>query len=115
MAIDCGISPSLFWDMSLDEVTDVMESYRRTDKFMMKRNLILNKLLAEQIMHEILPLLVEKVPDDYKKPELWDYYPELFKDEKEAYEKKLKDDEFEKFKEGRRRFAQYHNTKRGGS
>ena len=66
-------------------------------------------------MHEILPFLVEKLPDDYVKPQLWDYYPDLFKHEKEIYENKLEEERFEEFKEGRRRYAEQLRKKRGGS
>ena len=109
------MSPSLFWDLSIDEINDLIESYRRKYEIEAKQTLIFNKIQAEQIMHEILPLLAEKLPDDYRKPQLWDYYPDLFINEKEMFEKKQEEDKFEEFKEGRRRFAEQLRKKRGGS
>lgn len=105
----------MFWELSIDEINDFIESYKRKYELDVKQTLIFNKIQAEQIMHELLPVLAEKLPDDYKKPQLWDYFPDLFAKEKEMYEKEQEEEKFEEFKEGRRRFAEQLRLKRGGS
>lgn len=51
---------------------------------------------------------------DNKLREIWDYYPELFKEEKELSEKMKEQDELEKAKAGRRRLAYAMNRKYKG-
>ena len=104
-ALDCGISPFSFWDMSIDEITDLIESHRRSVQQKMKQELMFNQILSVQIRQEILPLLVEKVPEDYKALQLWDLFPELFKEEKRLYEEAKQEKEFISFKEKRRAYA----------
>ena len=76
----------------------------------------INQLLAKHIADNFIPILVEKVPDDYKFTHLWDVFPEWFDKEKELYETEKEQEEFEAFKEKRRQFAVSHNNKmnRGG-
>lgn len=52
----------------------------------------------------------EKNPVSYP----WDYYPELFKVDKEQYEKQKFENEFEDYKTKRRRAMLAHNIARGG-
>lgn len=93
------------------EITDCIESYQRKYRRKLKERLIANQLLAQQIIDNFVPFLVEKVPDDYKKIQLWDVYPDLFQKEKDLYEAETDDREFESFKEKRRQFAARHNIK----
>lgn len=41
----------------------------------------------------------------------WDLFPDLFTEEKTAFAKSQEEDDFEKFKARRRRFATEHNKK----
>lgn len=104
-ALDCGISPFSFWDMSIDEITDLIESHKRCAQQKAKKELMFNQILSVQIRQEILPLLVEKIPEDYKAFQLWDLFPELFKEEKQLYEESKQEKEFISFKEKRRAYA----------
>lgn len=51
---------------------------------------------------------------DNKLCEIWGYYPELFKEEKELSEKKKEQDELERAKAGRRKLAYAMNKKYKG-
>ena len=43
--------------------------------------------------------------------QIWDYYPDLFEDEKKEYYIQKEQDEFESFKARRLRFANSYNKK----
>lgn len=45
---------------------------------------------------------------------LWNFYPELFKEEKELHEKEQQELEWKLWKAKFEAFAQTHNNKRGG-
>ncbi|WP_317437031.1 hypothetical protein [Thomasclavelia spiroformis] len=111
-AIDCGISPFIFWNSCLDEIYDLISSYRRREKLKQKQRAVDNAILAQQIIQGIGALFSEK-DSEIEIKQLWDYYPGVFEDEKKLYEKQKEIDEFEKFKEKRREFAQRYNLKIG--
>ena len=116
MALDIGISSSSFWELSIVEVSDLIESFERKEKRKQKQKVIDNQVLADQIIRGV-NLIVngsEKTnPDDLIK-QLWDYYPDLFADEKRIYEQESEITAFEKFKAGRRRFAKNYNKRYKG-
>lgn len=85
-------------------------SYHRKEKLKQKQRAIDNAILAQQIIQGIGALFSEK-DSEIETKQLWDYYPEVFEDEKKLYEKQKEIDDFEKFKEKRRKFAQRHNGK----
>lgn len=85
-------------------------SYQRKEKLKQKQRATDNAILAQQIIQGIGALFSEK-DSEIEIKQLWDYYPEIFDDEKKLYEKQKEIDDFEKFKEQRRKFAQRHNIK----
>lgn len=85
-------------------------SYQRKEKLKQKQRATDNAILAQQIIQGIGALFSEK-DSEIEIKQLWDYYPEIFEDEKKLYEKQKEIDDFEKFKEKRRKFAQRHNGK----
>ena len=94
--IDAGYTPILFWDSSMDEIIDMLESKARTetrraelfdtDK---KYDAILNSVLARQIMEYIACLL----PSEGEKQvtPLYELYPHWFSEKKEMAEEKHKE------------------------
>lgn len=100
--------------MSIQEVKDMVDSYNRTYRRKMKEELLFNQILSIQIKQEILPLLVEKLPEGYKPMQLWDIFPNLFAEEKKVYEKQQELSELEEFKRKRYAFMVQHNEKFGG-
>lgn len=80
-------SPSLFWDSSLQEIYDLMESYGRRQDIKIKEyeadlkaKISLNAVLARQIGEYIASLF----NSDSKISSLGEFFPELFKDEQTA-------------------------------
>lgn len=116
MALDIGISSSSFWNLSVLEISDMIESFERKEKRKQKQKVIDNQVLADQIIRGVNIIVngSDKTnPDDMIK-QLWNYYPDLFAEEKRIYEQESEITEFEKFKASRRRFANQYNRRYEG-
>lgn len=94
--------------MSIDEIVDVIDAYADNKKNNIKMEIIMMEVQAHQIVERLLP------PEDKKVMQLWDYYPNLFKEEQQLIEQQNKDDELERLKARRKKFAKIHNSKVGG-
>lgn len=110
--LDLGYTPSLFWDSTLQEIFDLMESaYRKQELEEKKRELdlktkiVLNSILARQI-GEYVSSLFNK---DTKISTPEDLFPSLFKTEKELLDEKKKLKELELNKARMKDFALRHN------
>ena len=107
-AIDAGISISVFWNSSIPEVLDMLDSYKRVQKIQTKEKLLFMYQLAEWTASYIASKLDEKCPIPYP----WDRFPELFKDEKTIFEDTRTKQEFQEFKERRKQYYEYMNKQR---
>lgn len=88
-----------------------MESYERRQKAEYKRDLTLKHFLAKDIGQYVsLVLGGSKV----KILELWDYFPELFENERESIEENQKHRQMEVYKAQMIDFASRHNNRNGG-
>ena len=77
-----------------------------------KQRAIDNSILADQIIRGI-GLLFSQKEDNVEIKQIWDYYPDLFKEEKKKEEEQKEINELEEFKEKRKRFAYNHNKQIG--
>ncbi len=84
--LDAGYSPQLFWELSVGEVNDLLESYARRKELeqkqreaMLKDEIMLLFQQALQIGNVVGALMDKNIP--IKPPR--EYYPELFGAEKE--------------------------------
>ncbi|MEN8079101.1 hypothetical protein ABFP60_19250 [Clostridioides difficile] len=111
ICLDCGITPSLFHESTIDELIDLIKSYGRKEEARQKENIVLNCMLARQI-GENVAILFDK---DAKVTELWDLYPDLFQKEKEINEKREREAEMEAYKAKFTAFAYSVNSKKGGT
>lgn len=107
-ALEAGITAEGFWSLSIAEVQDLIDAYAQRRKADLKKSIRMQFLLASLIPQYILRNESDPVPQP------WDYYPELFKEEKELYEKEAAEKEFEEFKERRRQYAAALNKQRRG-
>ncbi|MDQ0460870.1 hypothetical protein QOZ91_002401 [Clostridium sardiniense] len=105
-------SPSLFWDSTILEIYDLMESYNR--KQMLKRkekeaelkaNIILNSVLARQIGEYVACLFSE----DARVTQVSELFPTLFEDDIED-NKKIEND-MALYKAKMEAFAFRHNSR----
>lgn len=71
-----------------------------------------NSILADQIIRGI-GLLFSQKEDNVEIKQIWDYYPDLFEEEKKKAEEQKEINELEEFKEKRKRFAYNHNKQIG--
>jgi len=110
-AIDCGIAPERFWELSIEEVRDILESAERKERGHLKQRLIEKHFLAKDIAQYVsLILNGSKVGI----MELWDYFPELFGEEGSDIEKKRQEQEAAAYKVQMIDFAYRHNHARSG-
>lgn len=101
--------PSEFWDLCLDEIIDLLSAYNEKYKSDLKSKLILNNILARQIGEHVASLFDKNA----KISALWDLYPELFKDEKEKYDKQMQENQWKIWKAQFENFLQ-QSKKEGG-
>lgn len=93
--------------MSLDEIQDVLESYARKEERREKEELRKIHFLARDTAHQLGFLIAGKEND--LPPELWDYFPELFAEEKEIAEKKKEEKAVALYKAQMMDFMYRHN------
>lgn len=102
-ALDAGISPLDFWDYTVLEIADLIESYNRTFTFKRKEQALHQYKLA-QMVASYVSLMFSGEND--KTPELWDFYPELFEDERQQIEQARIASQLAVHKERMRLFAE---------
>lgn len=98
--------------MGIDEILDKIESYERKEKRNMKKQAVLDSVLADQIVNKISKMFDKD--NDVENKHLWDYFPSMFESEKKLFEIEKEQEEFEMFKERRRSFAFQHNQRMKG-
>lgn len=76
-----------------------------------KQIAIHNHNLADQLLRGISIIFSEERASESDIKQIWDYYPDLFEDEKKEYYIQKEQDEFESFKARRLRFANSYNKK----
>jgi len=107
MFLDIGGEPLVFWDLTVLEIRDLIESYNRVRIQERKEKIIDSYRLSQMIANNVSLLL----SNDAKTLEVWDYAPELFQEEKEQVEKARQEQEMRLHKERMRAFAESHNRK----
>ena len=78
MFLDIGGEPLVFWDLTVLEIRDLIESYNRVRIQKQKDKIIESYRLSQMIANNV-SLLLSK---DAKPLEVWDYAPELFQEER---------------------------------
>ena len=107
MFLDIGGEPLVFWDLTVLEIREMIESYNRVRIQKQKDKIIESYRLSQMIANNV-SLLLSK---DAKPLEVWDYAPELFQDEREEVEKARLAQELKLHQERMRWFAESHNRK----
>ena len=107
MFLDIGGEPLVFWDLTVLEIREMIESYNRVRIQKQKDKIIESYRLSQMIANNV-SLLLSK---DAKSLEVWDYAPELFQEEREQVEKARQEQEMRAHKERMRSFAESHNRK----
>ena len=113
--LDFGYTPSFFWDLSLKEAYEIIESKQRVNErdhekeiYNLKTNLIFNSVLASQIAENVACIFSK----DAKVTDVYDLMPELFKEEREQAQKQLAENQWKLHKAKFMAFSEEHNDKR---
>ena len=107
MFLDIGGRPLDFWDLTVLEIREMIESYIRVTIQKQKEKIVESYRLSQMIANNV-SLLLSK---DAKPLEVWDYAPELFQEEREQVERARQEQEMRMHKERMRMFAESHNRK----
>ena len=107
MFLDIGGKPLDFWDLTILEIRDMIESHNRVTIQKRKEKIIESYRLSQMIANNVSLLLSKEA----KPLEVWDYAPELFEKEREQVEQARLTQELKLHKERMRMFAESHNRK----
>lgn len=111
-ALDCGMTGKEFWNASLAEILDVMDSYSRREERKLKERLSGLHFLSKDIAQLIGLIFCGK--EGERALELWDYFPELFERERESAETIQRQQDLAVYKAQMNDFAYRHNHARTG-
>lgn len=107
-ALKCKIAPERFWNYSIREISDIINSYQERENIRYKSEINNLFILADVTANRLGKLLGSNV----KAVMPWDYFPRLFTAEKEQYEDKTKQAEYENYKVRRKAAIQKYNQLR---
>lgn len=108
MFLDIGGKPLDFWDLTVLEIREMIESYNRVKIQERKEKIIDSYILSRMITNHVSLLL----SNDAEIVEPWEYAPELFVEEQQAVEQERQRQALSLHKERMREFAERHNQKR---
>ncbi|MBU5469125.1 hypothetical protein KQI85_01890 [Falcatimonas sp. MSJ-15] len=113
--LDAGYTPNLFWELSIGEVTDMIDSYLKRQqleeertKAQLKQTAVFNHIQAQQIYNYLSTLF----SNDVEIRPVEAYFPELFKEEAEKKSEEEKQLQVELHKAQFEEFAYWHNQRR---
>lgn len=107
-AVDAGMDIDIFWNSTIQEITDYMDSRLRI-RAQDRKERIINLFLLANLCAERDPM-TDKKQIEMTMP--WDWYPELFQEEKRQYQLQAEQEKMEEYKERRKRYVQEFNAKR---
>ena len=107
MFLDIGGKPLDFWDLTILEIRDMIESHNRVTIQRQKEKIVESYRLSQMIANNVSLLLSKEA----KQLDVWDYAPDLFQEERDQVEKARQEQEMRMHKERMRAFAESHNRK----
>ena len=102
-----------FWECSIIEIQDYLESYERRERREMKERLTEKHYLAQDIA-QYIHVMLNGQKDGEQLLEPWDFFPELFGKEGERARKSRERQDMAVYKAQMRDFAYRHNHARNG-
>ena len=107
MFLDIGGKPLDFWDLTILEIRDMIESHNRVTIQKQKEKIVESYRLSQMIANNVSLLLSKEA----KPLDVWDYAPDLFQEERDQVEKARQEQEMRMHKERMGAFAESHNRK----
>ena len=98
----------MFWNSSLNEIMDMMESYIRCRTRDRKQQISDNFILSKALALNLSTLFSDKA--EFCNP--WDFYPQTFKEDKEDYEQQKLEAQLADYRDKRRQWADEFNRRR---
>ena len=108
MALDRGVPADTFWDLSVRELLEMMESSKRREEARLKQDIILRFTEADAIASRIGRLFSGKGDT----LQVYDAFPDLFDKEKDAAEEAIEERELERQKATMMAYAARWNKQR---
>ncbi|WP_030127760.1 hypothetical protein [Streptococcus pyogenes] len=108
MFLDIGGKPLDFWDLTVLEIREMIESYNRV-KIQERKEKIIDSYRLSQMISNQVSLLLSK---DAKVFEFGEYAHEIVVEEQQAVEQERQRQAFLLHKQRMREFAERHNRKR---
>lgn len=109
-ALDCGIMPEQYWELPWGEIIDLMNSFQRRERQSLKEQITMKFMLAKQIGNHIAYVLEPK--EENRPPKEWDFWPELFAEEKEQAEQIQRENDLMLYKAKMVDYTLRHNAAR---
>lgn len=113
VALDCGMAVERFWDYSIGEIRDYLESHGRREQQKVKQRLAEKHFLAKDIAQHVDRLL-NGTRNREELLELWDFFPSLFEEERQEAGERMREQQAAVYKAQMRDFAYRHNHRNGG-
>lgn len=107
-----GLSPSFFWSLSVGEVQDVLSGIHKKQESELKLRVSTMQVQAQQIAEYYAK--TKDVKNEIHLRNIWDYYPQLFAEEKQSFIKIQEEKELGEYKQKRLEYAMQFNAKFGG-
>ena len=105
--LDIGGKPLDFWDLTILEIRDMIESHNRVMIQKQKEKIVESYRLSQMIANNVSLLF----SNDAKPLDIWVYAPDLFQEERSQVEKARQEQEMKMHKERMRAFAESHNRR----
>lgn len=112
ICLDIDISPSIFWESSIGELEDLINSYNRKKLNTNREKAVFYGILTSQIGEQVAMILDSKNGMTPKK--IWEYYPALFEDEKLQFEEEQRQIQLELNIARMKDYMYRHNARLGG-
>lgn len=113
VALDCGVPIGEYWELSIQEVADLLESHRRRERGEARKELSGKHFLAKDIAQHV-NLIINGSNDGSGPMELWDFFPGLFEEERAHAEKAVQEQALAVYKAQMQDYAYRHNHRNGG-
>ena len=100
--------PNQFWNYSIAEVQDILESCARVRQRQQKERLNAANYIVNELGNRVSIMLGNKKAEI---GHVWDYFPSLYQEEKVIAEQMRREAELERVRESRHRYAAAHNSR----
>ncbi|MEI4338070.1 hypothetical protein V9Z57_01755 [Streptococcus suis] len=81
-ALDAGIDPFSFWEYTLLELKELVDSYNR-QQFEKQKEIASHNFVQSQMIARFVSMMFQEKGEA---PDIWDFYPALFEEDRQQIE-----------------------------